>query len=376
MSIISYALAVELRKRLVSFEKDKIKTCLELSARRPARRSSHFSLANRILFFFDPLTRTEWRKGPTGPRTLCNACGLQWVKMCRRAKEAGSTSTSTSTSQAVSVSNEMEEDESDDVVIKDSMSEAEKKALRDLKELRKELKRTASLKVKKNVPAIGPGTKIVVQKSRSVSDHQQIEPEPTWSSSSFSSSDFNRNQINSLQTSPTTSTSSDSLPSPALSTSGRIQSMSISSLISSEAPTPSSAPPRHSRSAGSTPFLTSRSLDNLDHLSGQHQRLSTSHYQSYPPQNQNASFTSPYSRPHSAYSYSGSFPSIRHQHPHPQVYLQPQHQYQSHHHQTATQFRSSSDRLAIPTLSNRQNFAEPHDGTDSGTVSQRRRRFS
>jgi hypothetical protein len=26
----------------------------------------------------------EWRKGPDGPKTLCNSCGLQWVKMSKR----------------------------------------------------------------------------------------------------------------------------------------------------------------------------------------------------------------------------------------------------------------------------------------------------
>ncbi|KAK4510341.1 uncharacterized protein ATC70_004771 [Mucor velutinosus] len=26
----------------------------------------------------------EWRKGPLGPRTLCNACGLIWTKLCKQ----------------------------------------------------------------------------------------------------------------------------------------------------------------------------------------------------------------------------------------------------------------------------------------------------
>ena len=30
----------------------------------------------------------EWRKGPSGPRTLCNACGLLYAKMCRRRRDA------------------------------------------------------------------------------------------------------------------------------------------------------------------------------------------------------------------------------------------------------------------------------------------------
>ncbi|KAH9030619.1 hypothetical protein EDB85DRAFT_1866328 [Lactarius pseudohatsudake] len=37
----------------------------------------------------------EWRKGPRGPKTLCNACGLRWAKKVRKfeeAAEAGDTS--------------------------------------------------------------------------------------------------------------------------------------------------------------------------------------------------------------------------------------------------------------------------------------------
>lgn len=26
------------------------------------------------------LDSPEWRKGPAGPKTLCNACGLRWAK--------------------------------------------------------------------------------------------------------------------------------------------------------------------------------------------------------------------------------------------------------------------------------------------------------
>ncbi|CAO3626507.1 unnamed protein product [Mucor hiemalis] len=29
----------------------------------------------------------EWRKGPLGPRTLCNACGLIWTKLCKQQDE-------------------------------------------------------------------------------------------------------------------------------------------------------------------------------------------------------------------------------------------------------------------------------------------------
>jgi hypothetical protein len=31
----------------------------------------------------------EWRKGPMGPRTLCNACGLIWAKLARKKNQIG-----------------------------------------------------------------------------------------------------------------------------------------------------------------------------------------------------------------------------------------------------------------------------------------------
>lgn len=31
----------------------------------------------------------EWRKGPLGPKTLCNACGLRWAKQVRKVDEPG-----------------------------------------------------------------------------------------------------------------------------------------------------------------------------------------------------------------------------------------------------------------------------------------------
>lgn len=30
----------------------------------------------------------EWRKGPMGPRTLCNACGLIWAKLARKKNQS------------------------------------------------------------------------------------------------------------------------------------------------------------------------------------------------------------------------------------------------------------------------------------------------
>ncbi|TFK30049.1 GATA-domain-containing protein [Coprinopsis marcescibilis] len=31
----------------------------------------------------------EWRKGPQGPKTLCNACGLRWAKQSKKTEEIG-----------------------------------------------------------------------------------------------------------------------------------------------------------------------------------------------------------------------------------------------------------------------------------------------
>jgi len=31
----------------------------------------------------------EWRKGPSGPKTLCNACGLRWAKQMRKMDDSG-----------------------------------------------------------------------------------------------------------------------------------------------------------------------------------------------------------------------------------------------------------------------------------------------
>lgn len=32
----------------------------------------------------------EWRRGPDGARTLCNACGLHWAKLSRKSQSGGS----------------------------------------------------------------------------------------------------------------------------------------------------------------------------------------------------------------------------------------------------------------------------------------------
>lgn len=34
------------------------------------------------------LDSPEWRKGPSGPKTLCNACGLRWAKKEKKMKNS------------------------------------------------------------------------------------------------------------------------------------------------------------------------------------------------------------------------------------------------------------------------------------------------
>lgn len=42
---------------------------------------SHASTFNLpMLTYLGTLDSPEWRKGPSGPKTLCNACGLRWAK--------------------------------------------------------------------------------------------------------------------------------------------------------------------------------------------------------------------------------------------------------------------------------------------------------
>lgn len=43
--------------------------------------------ANHVCQACQATATPEWRKGPTGPRTLCNACGLLYAKMCRKREQ-------------------------------------------------------------------------------------------------------------------------------------------------------------------------------------------------------------------------------------------------------------------------------------------------
>jgi len=50
--------------------------------------SSEFAGSACRLTSSGTLDSPEWRKGPGGPKTLCNACGLRWAKKEKK-KNAG-----------------------------------------------------------------------------------------------------------------------------------------------------------------------------------------------------------------------------------------------------------------------------------------------
>ncbi|WFD45333.1 hypothetical protein MPSI1_004015 [Malassezia psittaci] len=43
--------------------------------------------ANHVCQVCQATATPEWRKGPSGPRTLCNACGLLYAKICRKKEQ-------------------------------------------------------------------------------------------------------------------------------------------------------------------------------------------------------------------------------------------------------------------------------------------------
>jgi len=59
------------------------------------RRPAHMDKNMLFCHFCGRKDTPEWRKGPSGPATLCNACGLQWAKKVR-AQRSSAPSTSTS----------------------------------------------------------------------------------------------------------------------------------------------------------------------------------------------------------------------------------------------------------------------------------------
>jgi len=60
------------------------------------RRPAHMDKNMLFCHFCGRKETPEWRKGPSGPATLCNACGLQWAKKIRAQRSSSSTKTKTS----------------------------------------------------------------------------------------------------------------------------------------------------------------------------------------------------------------------------------------------------------------------------------------
>ncbi|WFD01260.1 hypothetical protein MYAM1_004022 [Malassezia yamatoensis] len=52
---------------------------------RSSYRTNHS--ANHVCQVCQATATPEWRKGPSGPRTLCNACGLLYAKICRKKEQ-------------------------------------------------------------------------------------------------------------------------------------------------------------------------------------------------------------------------------------------------------------------------------------------------
>ncbi|KAI8875346.1 hypothetical protein K501DRAFT_202807 [Backusella circina FSU 941] len=48
------------------------------------RRKKHRSIDKYVCTDCGTITSPEWRKGPHGPKTLCNACGLRWAKRIKK----------------------------------------------------------------------------------------------------------------------------------------------------------------------------------------------------------------------------------------------------------------------------------------------------
>ena len=67
------------------------------------RRSRPHNVVQRYCHSCNATETPEWRRGPDGARTLCNACGLHYAKLVRKQKTAAqSSSTLSSVSATVS----------------------------------------------------------------------------------------------------------------------------------------------------------------------------------------------------------------------------------------------------------------------------------
>ena len=62
------------------------------------RRPAHMDKSMLFCHFCGRKETPEWRKGPAGPATLCNACGLQWAKKVRAQRNSTASRSSTTSS--------------------------------------------------------------------------------------------------------------------------------------------------------------------------------------------------------------------------------------------------------------------------------------
>jgi len=69
------------------------------------RRPAHMDKNMLFCHFCGRKETPEWRKGPSGPATLCNACGLQWAKKVR-AQRASARSSSEATESPKKTTNQ------------------------------------------------------------------------------------------------------------------------------------------------------------------------------------------------------------------------------------------------------------------------------
>jgi len=90
------------------------------------RRPAHMDKNMLFCHFCGRKDTPEWRKGPSGPATLCNACGLQWAKKMRAQRSSHSSSSTSKSSKnaakaasSVSSNKSSEETSSDPETLKE-----------------------------------------------------------------------------------------------------------------------------------------------------------------------------------------------------------------------------------------------------------------
>jgi len=81
------------------------------------RRPAHMDKNMLFCHFCGRKETPEWRKGPSGPATLCNACGLQWAKKMRAQRSSSSSSSSTKNSAKLNKASESKPSETENTKI-------------------------------------------------------------------------------------------------------------------------------------------------------------------------------------------------------------------------------------------------------------------